>query len=358
MNRKKLFRNTKLFFKRSFSNTKDFYIKQKPNVKSAISYLWYFIKSFYRKFNEEKIFNRSASLTYITLLGFIPFVVFLLFFLPELPFLHLGDHLKRFLVSIFLPKSADQIYTYINQIASKKIPFNLFSFIVLLVTSYSLFQVINNAFDDILNVKLHKKIGFLQNAIKFFGMTIFGSLLILILLSATSIPLVSKFFNIGFFQKMSLYVTPFILLFIIFILGFSYIPSIRIQNRTVFMSAAITSAFWIVFKSFFNWYVINLTNTKLIFGVLASIPIFLLWIYFNWVIILSGVIIVSILENRHIKKTVPKEEIQKVRIIIEKYVEGKPSRQISKLFDDKEIKGILKEVIDTDENTENENLDE
>ena len=192
---------------------------------------------------------------------------------------------------------------------------------------------------------IHKKIGLLQNTIKFFGMTIFGSLLILILLSATSLPLVSKFFNIGFFQKLSLYITPFFLMFIIFILGFAYIPSIKIQNRSGFISAAITAAFWIIFKSFFNWYVINLTNTKVIFGVLASIPIFLLWIYFNWVIILSGVIIVSILENRHIKNNIPKEELQKIRITIERYVEGKTAKRITKLFNDKEIKHIFKEVI-------------
>ncbi len=327
------------------------YIKYKPKFIENVKYLIYFLKTFYRKFNEDKVLNRAASLTFITLLGFVPFVVFLLFFLPELPFLHLGNHLKKFLVSVFLPKSAEQIYTYINQIASKKISFNFFSFIILLFTSYSLFQVINNAFDDILNVRLHKKMGPFQNAIKFFGMTIFGSLLILILLSATSLPLVSAFFNIGFFQKISLYITPFILLFIIFILGFAYIPSIKIQNRSGFISAAITSAFWIIFKSFFNWYVINLTNTKVIFGVLASVPVFLLWIYFNWAIILSGVIVVSILENRHIKNVLPKEEVQKVRIIIERYVEGKKAKRIAKSFTSKEIKDLLKDIL-TEEDTD------
>lgn len=346
MNKKRFFMFAGKYIELKIKKLWNYLKANKENYKKSISYLWYFVKAFYRKFGEEKIFTRSASLTYITLLGFIPFVIFILFFLPELPFLELGTHLKKILVSIFLPQSAEQIYIYINQIASQKIPFNLFSFIILLVTSYSLFQVINNAFDDILNIKLHKKNNILQNFIKFFGMSIFGSLLILILLSATSLPIAARFFNIGFFQKLSLYFTPFVLLFIIFTLGFAYIPSIKITNRSGFISAAITSAFWIIFKSFFNWYVITLTNTKMIFGVLASVPIFLLWIYFNWIIILSGVIIVSILENRHIKTDISKDDIQKIRITIEKHVEGKQAKSFSKSFNQKDVKEILKLMVD------------
>ena len=348
MNKKEIFILLSRYFELKIKKLNKKIKNNIPKYKESVKYLWYFLKAFYRKFGEEKIFNRSAALTYITLLGFIPFVIFILFFLPELPFLELGTHLKKILVSVFLPKSAEQIYTYINQLANQKIPFNLFSFIILLVTSYSLFQVINNAFDDILNVKLHKKNSPLQNLIKFFGMSIFGSLLILILLSATSLPLFARFFNIGFFQKLSLYITPFVLLFIIFTLGFAYIPSIKIQNRSGFISAATTSGFWIIFKSFFNWYVITLTNTKMIFGVLASVPIFLLWIYFNWIIILSGVIIVSILENRHIKTTISKDEIQKVRITIEKHIEGKQVKSFNKSFNQKDVKEILKLMTKSD----------
>jgi len=315
-----------------------------------------FFKAFKKKYNEEGIFKESAALTFITLLGFVPFIIFLLFFLPELPFLKLQSHFKEILISVFLPDSAEQISEFVTQLASKKIPFNLFNFIILLITSFSLFKIINDSFDRILNVHEFRKKDFLSNFIKFLGMTIFGGLVILILFSASSIPLVSKFITLPFLQGISLYFTPFILLFIIFTLGFFFIPTIRVKNTSVMIGSAISAIVWIIFKSLFNWYIVHLTNIELIFGVLASLPIFLFWIYANWIIILCGVIIVSILENRHLKPELEKKE-NKLRVILEKsFAEGKVEQISSQTMKPEELKQILSEMIlDSDSKEETKN---
>jgi membrane protein len=313
--------------------------------------IWNFVKAFRNKFMEVGIFKESAALTFVTVLGFVPFVIFILFFLPELPFLKPGAKFQDFLLSVFLPGSAEQISSYLQEIVSRKIPFNLFNFIVLLITSFSLFKIINDSFDNILNVHETRKQDFLSNFIKFLGMTIFGGLLILILFSATSISVVSKFIQIPFLQGITLYVTPLLLLFIIFSLGFFFIPTIKIRSRSIFIGSAISSIIWIIFKSFFNWYIINLTNMQLIFGVLASIPILLFWIYANWIIIFSGVIFVSILENRHhitAKNTVS----NKLILTVEKEVADEVIQSKAITLNGKELKNILQEVLKEEEKTE------
>jgi len=349
-------------FKRSFNfiikNIKKLIslIKQYwPRFIEILKYIFEFIKKFWKKYNEEKISGQSATLTFVTLLGFIPFIIFILFFLPELSFLKLETHFKEAIIANFVPSSAEQIYEYIAQIAKQKIQFNLFSFIVLLITSYSLFKVINDTFDNILNAHEFKKTNIFFSLIKFFGMTIFGSLLILILLSVTSLPIVSKFLNVSFMQALALYITPLVLLFIIFTIGFYYIPSIKVRNRSVVIGAAISSLIWIVFKSIFNWYIINFTNTQLIFGVLASIPVFLFWIYANWIIILSGVIIVAILENRYLKPSNIEEARQTVKISFERILKSGITEEItSNTLKTKEIKQILSEILDTSANSSDE----
>jgi len=198
-------------------------------------------KAFRDKFKEEGIYKESAALTFVTLLGFIPFLIFLIFFLPELPFLKLGSQFSDLLISIFLPESAAQISEYVSQLATQRITFNLFSFVILMGTSYSLFKIINDSFDNILNVHAKRKRGAIFNFIKFLGMVIFGSLLILLLLSTTSLPLVSRFFEVSYFQKMLLHLTPFLILFIIFSLGFAFIPTIRIRTKSIFIGSAIAS---------------------------------------------------------------------------------------------------------------------
>ncbi len=307
-------------------------------------------KAFGKKFSEEKIFKESAALTFVTLVGFVPFIIFIIFFLPQLPFLKLESQLSDILISIFLPSSAEQIKEYISQIANQKISFNLFSFMILLITSYSLFKIINDSFDNILNVHELRKKDFLFNFVKFLGMTIFGSLLLLILLSATSIPIVSKFFKLSVLQGIALYVTPFVLLFIIFSLSFLFIPTIKLKISSIFIGSAISAATWIIFKSLFNWYIFTLTNTKIIFGVLATVPVFLFWIFANWIIILSGLIIVSILENRHIKTEVQKSDLQTVRITFEKIVNNKSLEDISSTtLNKQDMKKILREILKEEE---------
>jgi len=314
-----------------------------------------FVKAFWTKFSHEGIPKESAALTFVTILGFVPFLIFLLFLLPELPFLQIETQLKDIVISIFVPESADQITEYISQFVNQKIPFNLFSFLILLVTSFSLFKIINDSFDNILNVHELRKKGVIANIIKFFGMTVFGGLLLLILFSATSIPIVNIFVEFPFLQKMSLFFTPMVLLFIIFTLGFSLIPTIKIRKRSIFYGSAFSTIVWILFKSLFNWYIATLTNIELIFGVLASVPIFLFWIYANWIIMLSGVVIVSILENRHISRPAIYEEKPKIKITFEKIDENNEYDSIcSTSIKPEELKEILGKLVEPNEEEETE----
>ncbi len=317
-------------------------IKKVKNCK-----LMFFLQAFRTKFSQEGIFKESAALTFVTLLGFVPFLIFIIFLLPELPFLKIQSQIKDILISIFLPSSAELISNYIAQIIEQKISFNSLNFLILIFTSYSLFKIINDSFDRILNVHELRKKGLLSNFVKFLGMAIFGGLLLLILFSAASVPIIAQFIEFPFLQKTSLYLTPFILLFIIFTLGFFLIPTIRVTKRSLFIGSAISAVFWIIFKSLFNWYIAHFTNFELIFGVLASIPIFLFWIYANWIIILSGVIIVSILEKRHIRPKILPREQRKLKITFEKYIGDENYDKISSTaLSPEDVKTILKDFLE------------
>ncbi|MDY6915988.1 MAG: YhjD/YihY/BrkB family envelope integrity protein [Candidatus Cloacimonadota bacterium] len=304
------------------------------------------MRSFFQSYSEKGIYKEAAALTFVTLLGFIPFLIFLLFLLPELPFLKVEANLSELLLTVFLPSSAEKITEFIQQLTTQKIPFNFFSFIILLFSSFSLFKIINDSFDNILNVHEMKRKDFLNNFVKFLGMTLFGGLLILILFSATSLPFVSKFFNLGLLQRLSVYITPFVLLFLVFSLGFLFIPSVKVQFKSIVIGASCASITWIIIKSLFNWYIEHLTNIEIIFGVLSFVPIFLFWIYTNWIIILSGVVIVSILENRYIRREAAYYNNPRIKVTFEKLIDRDELSTISSTHLDKnELKDIIEEVI-------------
>lgn len=287
-----------------------------------------FFRVFSRKFMKDRVFNQSASLTYVTLLGFIPFMIFLFFLIPELPFAS-GRSLESILISIFVPDSAQQIGDYITQLTTQKISFNLFSFLLLIFTSYSLFRIINDTFDKILGAATHKNKNFFGDIIKFFGMCVGGVLLLIILLSSSSVPILLKFIEVPMLQSVITSLSPFLIMFVIFSLGFFFIPTVKIRNTSILIGASSSALVWMAFKYAFDWYINNLTNMELIFGVVSFIPIFLFWIYANWVIILGGVILVAILDGRiEIDEIAPaKKEI--IRIIIEREVDPDQVQKLS-----------------------------
>jgi membrane protein len=279
-----------------------------------------YLKMFGKKFTQDRVLNQSASLTFITLLGFIPFLIFLFFLIPELPFAS-GESLENFLISVFVPTSAQQIGDYITQITTQKIPFNLFSFLLLIFTSYSLFRIINDTFDTILGATSQKDKKFFGRLLYFLGMCLGGVMLLIILLSSSSVPFLIKFIRAPFLQSIITYFSPFLIIFVVFSLGFFFIPSVKIRNISVLIGAGTAALIWLLFKNGFDWYINNLTNMEVIFGVVSFIPIFLFWIYANWVIILSGVVLVAILDGRIEFNEVPSHPRQKIRIIIEKEID-------------------------------------
>jgi len=64
------------------------------------------------------------------------------------------------------------------------------------------------------------------------------------------------------------------------------------------IGSAVAASIWIIVKMGFDFYISNLTNMEVVYGVIATLPIFLFWIYLNWAIILFGVVLIAILENK------------------------------------------------------------
>jgi len=309
-----------------------------------------FLSIFRKKFKKDRIFTQSASLTYVTLLGFVPFLIFLFFLVPELPFIS-DKSLENLLISIFVPDSAQQIGDYITELTSRKISFNLFSFLLLVFTSYSLFKIINDTFDRILGERSTKRKNILNDMMKFFGMCFGGVLLLLILISSTSIPILLKFIEIPFLQGIITYLSPFLIMFVIFTLGFFFIPSAKVKNTSILIGAGTSALIWIAFKYVFDWYINNLTNIELIFGMVSFIPIYLFWIYANWIIILSGVILVAILDDRIEPAQLTEFPVTRYRIIIEKEIENQTAETIrEEHLESKDLEKLLKSILKTDQN--------
>jgi len=303
--------------------------------------VWNFMKLFYIKVRQEKVPELSAALTYITLLGFIPFLIFILNLLPLLPFLNFQSRLEDFIFKNFLPNSADQVSIYISQIMENRAAFNVVSFIAVLITSYSLFRVISDAFDRVLLPDIEYKPDKVNLFLRFFGTIIFGFIITLVLFSSTSIPFLAGMLKVHFLKAMLTYIIPFVTQFLIILFLYLFMPTIKVKRSALLKGALITTILWVLGKALFDYYILNLTNYNAVYGVLALIPIFLFWMYVNWVIILGGIVLVSIFEYKDQAILKRNEMTKRVRMTLEFYVDEQLRNKVEKLLPDKDVLKIF-----------------
>ena len=84
----------------------------------------------------------------------------------------------------------------------------------------------------------------------------------------------------------------FILLFFVY----TTVPNARVNMRCAAIGAALAAVLWETGKWGFKIFVAH-SSTQTLYGAIALIPLFLLWVYITWIIVLSGLQISYVLQH-------------------------------------------------------------
>ncbi|HRY84186.1 MAG TPA: YihY family inner membrane protein [Candidatus Cloacimonadota bacterium] len=308
--------------------------------------VWIFLKLLFERITTEGVLKESSSLTYITTLGFIPFITFIVMIVPDLPFLDVKAKLNEIIVANFMPGSADAVSGFVSGMLKQRTGFNIFSFIVLTVTSYSLFRTIRNTFDRILGMEFRATQDIFTQLIKFFGTLIFGLLIMILLFSSSSLPIVTRLLKYSFFKQQLLNILPFLAQFLALIFLYMLLPSIRVKRGSLFRGAFWTTLVWVIAKSGFDWYIYNLTSVQAVYGYIAILPITLMWIYLNWVIIMGGIVLISVIDQKDNLRFVKKTPQKVIRITLEMFTDKKLNNRIEDYLTKTDLKGLAEIIED------------
>jgi len=313
-----------------------YYLRVPKMRKVILGNVFRFLQILQKRVAKEGILKESASLTYITILSFVPFVSFIVLIAPDLPVLNLGDKFRQIVAHNFIPGSANAIMNFVDGLITKRVGFNIFNFVLMVITSYSLFTVIRGAFDRILSMQQRISYDFITQLVKFFGTILFGMFIILLLFSSSSIPVVTRLLHMPVL-KWLMVVVPFVLQFLALTFLYMLLPSVRIKRASLIRGAFWTTVIWVLAKSLFDVYIYNLTNMEAIYGVMAVLPIFLMWIYLNWVIILGGIVLVSIIDSEGKTPLYIEKPEETVRITMEMYADTKLAKRLEGMMDKKSL---------------------
>ena len=205
-------------------------------------------------------------------------------------------HIETFLIANMLPESAETVAAYAEKFAENAARLTAVGILFLFVTAMIVLSTIDRAFNQIWRVARPR--ASVQRLFIYWAILTVGPVLIGASLSLTSW-LVSQ--SLGLVKDLPragealLKVVPIALTGIAFSLLYFAMP-----NRRVLVRDALSGGFLAAFafegmKHGFAAYIAHFPTHTIIYGAFASVPIFLLWIYLSWIVVLGGAVAAAVM---------------------------------------------------------------
>jgi membrane protein len=267
------------------------------SMSSKLRQLGRFLAYLFRRFDQDRCLQIASSLTFTTLLALVPLVTIVLTLMSAFPvFSGLGEHIRAFLLANMLPEKAGQIVSgYIEQFSGRAVRLTALGTGVLAVAAFMLMFTIEHAFNSIWRVSRPRPVA--QRILVYWAALTLGPVLIGASLSITSY-LVGA--SLGLTRQTPLagtailWLVPFVLTWAAFTLLYYGVPNRTVKPRHALAGGLAAALAFEIMKRSFALYIAQFPSYTLIYGAFAVIPIFLLWIYLSWVVIVIGALIAAL----------------------------------------------------------------
>lgn len=269
------------------------------NTKSSLAFML-------GRIAERKLTQVASSLTFTTILALVPLLAVVLALFTAFPlFNEFQGALERFLTTNLMPAAvSDTVMTYLNQFAEKASSLTAIGSLFLIMTSLMLISTIDETFNDIWLVTERRPTG--QRILVYWAIISLGPILAGASIWATSVVTRESMGYIGdlpFLASFALSYLPFLLTVFGFTALFAYVPNRHVLWRDALVGGLFTAFCLEILKTGFAFYLTAFPTYTLIYGTFATVPIFLMWMYLSWMVVLLGATVAAILPDmrkRHI----------------------------------------------------------
>lgn len=251
-----------------------------------------------QRFSDERAWHVAASLTYTTLLSLVPFFTVALSVATAFPvFDEAIGALQEFLLSNFLP-DARGVETIGEQIESFTANVGRLTAIGLgffAVTAVMLMLTIDETLNSMFRVRRPRAL--LHRVVIYWAVLTLGPVLIGGSLSMTSYAIGASLGGLrqDIFAEVALRLLPFVFTCAALTLLYAVVPFRHVPLAHALTGGIVAGAAFELAKRGFALYLENFPTYTLIYGAFATIPIFLLWLYLSWLIVLAGATLTAML---------------------------------------------------------------
>jgi len=247
--------------------------------------LFNLIQAVGQAFYDDRCLRSSAALTYTTLLSLVPLTTVIFSVFAAFPmFDTVAGQIQNFVFENFVPTSSEAIQQYLQEFSSKTSKLTTIGAAFLIITALLMMNTIEGAMNDIWHIKSSRKP--IAKFMVYWAMLTLGPILIGASIAftsyLTSLPLIS-----GLIANL-LVLLPFLASTLACTLLYAVVPNTYVPLRYALIGAVVAAALFEIAKKGFALYITAFPTYEMIYGALATIPIFLVWLYLSWMVVMLG----------------------------------------------------------------------
>ena len=249
------------------------------------------------RFYEERALQTAGSLTYTTLLSLVPLLTVALAVSTAFPvFDDTIGQLQLFLLENFLPDAGiDTIVDQITSFTQNAGRLTAIGLLFFFVTSVMMMMTVDVSLNRLFRVQRQRPM--LQQVLMYWAVITLGPVLIGVSLSMSSFAVGASlgWLQLGYIADWVLGVLPFVFTCAALTLLYGVVPYRAVKPRDALIGGIVAGIVFEVAKRAFAIYLTRFPTYTLIYGAFATIPIFLVWLYVSWVVVLAGATLTAML---------------------------------------------------------------
>lgn len=253
-----------------------------------------FVQEVIRRYRDDETSLAASSLAYTALLSLVPFMSVLITVFSAMPlFEDASQQLQDFIFENFVPTTGEVIQTYIVGFVEKARGLTVTMFLAVFVTSILMMHTMEKALNRIFDSKSTGR--FRTKLMMYWAVLTMGPLLV-----GGGIALSSVVFEYSTFagiRNILIKALPVMSSSVAFFLIYLVVPNRKVKWKNAIIGALFSAICFELAKKGFAMYVTTIPSYQKVYGALAAIPLFLIWMFLSWNIILLGGTITATLET-------------------------------------------------------------
>jgi membrane protein len=253
-----------------------------------------------RDFRDDHCLLRASALSFSTILSIVPFFALTFSVLKGLGVHNKVEPIILAEVAAGSQETVNRIITYINN--TNMTSMGAIGLVTLIITVITLLGNIEEAFNAIWGVLETRS--FYRKFSDYLSVVITGPFLLLAAVSITtslqSQALVKWLAETSYFGSLLLFMfrlAPYFIIWLALVFLYIFIPNTRVRFKSAVIGGVLAGTIWQLAQWGYIYFQVGVAKYNAIYGTLAVLPIFMVWIYTSWLIVLFGVEVVYAHQN-------------------------------------------------------------